>query len=62
MRAAMRRSSAAAVDIRLPAGMEAAIAAALAPMEGMRWEVPRQVDPSVTPPDAEIVRRTVAAD
>jgi len=59
-------SAAAAVDIRLPAGMdaarmEAAIAAALAPMEGVRWDVLRRVEPSVTPPDAEIVQRTVAA-
>jgi acetylornithine deacetylase/succinyl-diaminopimelate desuccinylase-like protein len=59
-------SAEAGVDIRLPAGvgaarMEAAIAAALSGIDGVRWEVLRRVDPSVTDPAAEIVQRTAAA-
>ncbi|HTB43147.1 MAG TPA: M20/M25/M40 family metallo-hydrolase [Acetobacteraceae bacterium] len=54
------------VDIRLPAGvaaarMEAAIAEALEPMEGVRWDVLRRVEPSVTDPASEIVAVTTAA-
>jgi acetylornithine deacetylase/succinyl-diaminopimelate desuccinylase-like protein len=59
-------SATAAADIRLPAGatverVEAAIGEALGPMEGVRWEVIRRVEPSVTPPDSEIVAVTAAA-
>jgi acetylornithine deacetylase/succinyl-diaminopimelate desuccinylase-like protein len=59
-------AAAAWVDIRLPAGadpatMETALAAALDPMDGVRWKVLRRVAPSVTPPGSEIVRRTAAA-
>jgi acetylornithine deacetylase/succinyl-diaminopimelate desuccinylase-like protein len=59
-------SAEAGVDIRLPAGMatarmEAAIAEALAPIAGVQWEVLRRIEPSVTPPDSEIVQRTAAA-
>lgn len=56
-------SAYAAVDIRLPAGMtvartESELENALAPLEGVEWKVLRRVEPSVTPPDAEIVRLT----
>jgi len=59
-------SAFAAVDIRLPAGvsatrLEAAVADALTPLEGIRWEVIRRVEPSVTSPEAEIVQLTAAA-
>lgn len=56
----------AGVDIRLPAGVpcaeaEARLASALAGMEGVSLRVLRRYEPSVTPPDAEIVRTVVAA-
>ncbi len=59
-------SAKAGVDIRLPAGvtaarMEAAIAEALGPMEGVAWEVLRRVEPSVTDPASRIVAVTAAA-
>lgn len=54
------------MDIRLPAGVpcaeaEAQLAAVLAGMEGVSLRVLRRYEPSVTPPDAEIVRTVVAA-
>jgi succinyl-diaminopimelate desuccinylase len=54
------------VDIRLPAGvaaalLEAAISEALAPIEGVQCNVLRRVEPSVTDPASEIVAVTAAA-
>ncbi len=51
-------------DIRLPAGIPASavvagIAAILGGMEGLGWRVLRRIEPSFTPPDAELVQ-TVA--
>jgi acetylornithine deacetylase/succinyl-diaminopimelate desuccinylase-like protein len=59
-------SARAGVDIRLPVGVpaavaEAAIAAALAGMEGVTWHVLRRVEPSFTPPGAEIVQVVMEA-
>ena len=56
----------AGLDIRLPAGTSAAdvqarIAAALDGMPGITWRVLRRTEPSVTPPDAEIVRLVAGA-
>lgn len=56
----------AAADIRLPAGVslevvEAALHRELDPCEGVTWRIMRAYPPSFTPPDDEIVRRTVAA-
>ena len=56
----------AGVDIRLPAGVpcaeaKARLASVLAGMEGVSLRVLRRYEPSVTPPDAEIVRTIVAA-
>jgi acetylornithine deacetylase/succinyl-diaminopimelate desuccinylase-like protein len=56
----------AAMDIRLPAGAsaaaaEAALGAALAGIEGVTFRVLRRFEPSVTDPEAEIVRRVAAA-
>jgi succinyl-diaminopimelate desuccinylase len=59
-------SARAGVDIRLPVGVsaaaaEAAMAAALAGMEGISWRVLRRFEPSFTDPDAAIVRCVAAA-
>jgi acetylornithine deacetylase/succinyl-diaminopimelate desuccinylase-like protein len=56
----------AGIDIRLPAGasaakVEAAIAAKLDAIGGVRWTIQRRVDPSVTDPSSEIVRFGAAA-
>lgn len=56
----------AGVDIRLPAGVpcaeaETQLAAVLAGMEGVSLRVLRRYEPSVTPPDAEIVQTVAAA-
>jgi acetylornithine deacetylase/succinyl-diaminopimelate desuccinylase-like protein len=54
-------SARAAMDIRLPVGVTAAVAeaamdAALGGMPGIAWRVLRRFEPSFTDPDAEIVR------
>jgi succinyl-diaminopimelate desuccinylase len=56
----------AAADIRLPVGVslemiEAALHRELDPCEGVSWRIVRAYPPSFTPPDDEIIRRTVAA-
>lgn len=56
----------AAADIRLPVGVslemiEAALHRELDPCEGVSWRIIRAYPPSFTPPDHEIVSRTVAA-
>ena len=56
----------AGVDLRLPVGvsaasMEARFAAVLGGMEGISWRVLRRVEPSFTPPDAEIVTTVASA-
>jgi acetylornithine deacetylase/succinyl-diaminopimelate desuccinylase-like protein len=56
----------AAADIRLPVGVsleavEAALHLELDACEGVTWRIIRAYPPSFTPPDHEIVRRTVAA-
>jgi len=56
----------AAADIRLPVGVsletiEAALHRELDPCEGVSWRIVRAYPPSFTPPDHEIVGRTVAA-
>ena len=56
----------AAADIRLPVGVsleavEAALHRELDPCEGVTWRIIRAYPPSFTPPDHEIVRRTVEA-
>jgi succinyl-diaminopimelate desuccinylase len=56
----------AAADIRLPVGVtleavEAALHRELDPCEGVSWRIIRAYPPSFTPPDHEIVQRTVAA-
>jgi succinyl-diaminopimelate desuccinylase len=56
----------AAADIRLPVGVsleavEAALHRELDACEGVTWRIIRAYPPSFTPPDHEIVRRTVAA-
>jgi succinyl-diaminopimelate desuccinylase len=56
----------AAADIRLPVGVsleaiEAALHRELDACEGITWRIIRAYPPSFTPPDHEIVRRTVAA-
>ena len=56
----------AAADIRLPVGVslevvEAALHRELDPCEGVTWRIIRGYPPSFTPPDHEIVRRTVEA-
>jgi succinyl-diaminopimelate desuccinylase len=56
----------AAADIRLPVGVsleaiEAALHRELDPCEGVSWRIVRAYPPSFTPPDHEIVRRTVVA-
>lgn len=56
----------AAADIRLPVGVsleavEAALHRELDACEGVSWRIVRAYPPSFTPPDHEIVRRTVAA-
>ncbi len=56
----------AAMDIRLPAGAsaaaaEAALGTALAGIEGVTFRVLRRFEPSVTDPEAEIVRRVATA-
>ncbi len=57
--------AAARVDVRLPVGLtcqavEEEIAALLAPLEGIAHTVLRRYQPSVTPPDHEIVARVTA--
>jgi len=54
----------AAADIRLPVGVsleaiETALHRELDPCEGVTWRIIRAYPPSFTPPDHEIVRRTV---
>jgi acetylornithine deacetylase/succinyl-diaminopimelate desuccinylase-like protein len=56
-------------DIRLPVGITTDVLAArldewLAPLEGVSWRAIRRFEPSFTPPDHELVRRTagVAAE
>jgi succinyl-diaminopimelate desuccinylase len=56
----------AAADIRLPVGVsleavEAALHRELDDCEGVTWRIIRAYPPSFTPPDHEIVQRTVAA-
>jgi acetylornithine deacetylase/succinyl-diaminopimelate desuccinylase-like protein len=56
----------AAADLRLPVGVsleaiEAALHRELDGCEGVTWRIIRAYPPSFTPPDHEIVRRTVAA-
>ena len=56
----------AAADIRLPVGVgldavEAALHDELDPCEGVTWRIVRAYPPSFTPPDHEIIHRTVAA-
>jgi succinyl-diaminopimelate desuccinylase len=56
----------AAADIRLPVGVtleavELALHHELDACEGVSWRIIRAYPPSFTPPDHEIVRRTVAA-
>ena len=56
----------AAADIRLPVGVsleaiEAALHRELDACEGVTWRIIRAYPPSFTPPDHEIVQRTVAA-
>ncbi len=56
----------AGVDIRLPVGVatadaEAHLARVLSGVDGVSWTVQRRVEPSYTPPGAEIVRRVAAA-
>jgi len=56
----------AAADIRLPVGVsleavEAALHRELDPCEGVTWRIIRAYPPSFTPPDHEIVSRTVDA-
>jgi succinyl-diaminopimelate desuccinylase len=59
-------SALAAVDIRLPVGVSAAVAraalhAALDGLEGISWRVQRCVEPNFTEPRAEIVQRCASA-
>jgi succinyl-diaminopimelate desuccinylase len=56
----------AAADIRLPVGVgleavEAALHRELDPCQGVTWRIMRAYPPSFTPPNHEIVRRTIAA-
>ena len=56
----------AAADIRLPVGVsletvEAALHRELDPCPGVTWRIIRAYPPSFTPPNHEIVRRTIAA-
>ena len=56
----------AAADIRLPVGVsleavEAALHRELDPCQGVTWRIIRAYPPSFTPPDHEIVRRTIVA-
>ena len=56
----------AGVDIRLPAGsstekIEAEIAHRLGTVGGIKWQIRRRVDPSVTPPDEAIVQKVASA-
>ena len=51
-------------DIRLPVGITTEVLCRhldewLAPLEGVRWRATRRFEPSFTPPDHEIVRRSV---
>lgn len=52
-------------DIRLPVGITTDILAArldewLAPLEGVSWRAIRRFEPSFTPPDHELIRRTAS--
>ena len=56
----------AGVDIRIPAGsstekIEAEIAHRLGAIDGIKWQIRRRVEPTVTPPDEAIVQTVASA-